>query len=49
MLKRMWEALPGSTAVKAIEAALIVVIVLIVLAFAFEYLGRMLDDGGVIG
>jgi hypothetical protein len=49
MLRRMWDSLPGSTPVKAIEAALILVVVLVVLAFAFEYLGRMLDDGGVIG
>ena len=49
MLKRMWDALPGSTPVKAIEAVLIVLAVLVVLGVAFEYLGRLLDDGGVIG
>ena len=49
MLKRMWDALPGSSAVKAIEALLILAVVLVVLAVAFEYLGRLLDDGGVIG
>jgi hypothetical protein len=50
MLRRWYQALPGPPIVKALEAALIVIVVLLALGFAFEYLGRaILDDGGVIG
>lgn len=50
MLKRLYQALPGPPVVQALGAVLIVVAVLVLLAVAFEYLGRfLLDDGGVIG
>lgn len=49
MLKRWFMALPGPTAAKVVEAIVIVAVVLVALGIAFEYLGRLLDDGGVIG
>ncbi len=50
MFKRLYRALPGPPLVQALEAVLIVVVLLVLLAVAFEYLGRfLLDDGGVIG
>jgi hypothetical protein len=50
MLSRWYRALPGPPAAKVVEAILIVVVLLVLVAVAFEYLGRLLlDDGGVIG
>lgn len=50
MLRRWYQALPGPPVVKALVAAIIVIVVVLALGLAFEYLGRaILDDGGVIG
>lgn len=50
MLRRWYQALPGPPVVQALVAAIIVIVVVLALGFAFEYLGRaILDDGGVIG
>lgn len=48
-MKRMWSLLPGPTAIKAVEAAVIVVAALVLLAVLFEWAGTLLDSGGAIG
>lgn len=49
MLRRWFDALPGPLVVRVVIAVAIVIVALVLLAVAFEYLGRFLDDGGVIG
>lgn len=48
-MKRMWSMLPGPAALKVVEAAVIVVVALVLLAFLFEWAGTLLDSGGAIG
>lgn len=48
-MKRMWSMLPGPTAIKAVEAAVVVVVALVLLAVLFEWAGTLLDSGGAIG
>lgn len=48
-MKRMWSMLPGPTAIKAVEAAVMVVVALVLLAVLFEWAGTLLDSGGAIG
>ena len=48
-MKRIWSILPGPTAIKAVEAAVIIVVALVLLAVLFEWAGTLLDSGGAIG
>lgn len=48
-MRRIWEVLPGPLLVKVIEAAALVVVVLVALGFVFEWAGGLLDSGGAIG
>lgn len=48
-MRRIWNALPGPTGVKFVEAVLLVVIALVALGFLFEWAGGILDSGGAIG
>jgi hypothetical protein len=48
-MKRMWQALPGPTPLRAFLTILLVVGVLAVLVLLFEWAGDFLDSGGAIG
>ncbi len=48
-MRRFLDRLPGPAPVRVVTALVLVVIALALLVVAFEYLGRFLDDGGVIG
>ncbi len=49
-MKRWFDALPGPTAVKAISAVLVVIVVLVGLFFVYDWVGtNLLDTGGTIG
>lgn len=48
-MRRLIERLPGPAPVRYLLAVVLAVIALAVLLVVFEYLGRFLDDGGVIG
>ncbi len=48
-MRRIWEALPGPTPVKAFVATVGVIVALVVLVVLFEWAGDFLDSGGAIG
>lgn len=48
-MRRLWTALPGPTAAKAVELVVIVVVALVALFFLFEWAGQFLDSGGAVG
>ncbi len=48
-MRRIWDRLPGPTALKALEAAALFVLVIVILGFLFEWAGTLLDSGGAIG
>lgn len=48
-MRRLYELLPGPTAVKVLELIVIFLVALIALFFLFEWAGDLLDSGGVVG
>lgn len=48
-MRRFLDRLPGPTPVRYLIALVLVAVALVLLVVVFEYLGRFLDDGGVIG
>lgn len=48
-MRWLWSALPGPAPVKALEALVLAVGVLVALFFLFEWAGGLLDSGGAIG
>ena len=50
MIRRWFIALPGPVSVKAVLAAMIVLLALIGLLFVYDWIGsNLLDTGGVVG
>ncbi|HJR93145.1 MAG TPA: hypothetical protein VJ938_11940 [Acidimicrobiia bacterium] len=47
-MRRIWASLPGPVVVKAVEAVLLLAVLLVALFFLFEWAGGFLDSGGAI-
>jgi hypothetical protein len=47
-VRRIWASLPGPVVVKAVEAVLLLGVLLVALFFLFEWAGGFLDSGGTI-
>lgn len=47
-MRRLWHALPGPVVLKVVEALVLLVVLLVALAFLFEWAGGLLDSGGAI-
>lgn len=48
-MRALWDRLPGPTAAKVVEAVVVLAVLLVALAFLFEWAGDLLDSGGAIG
>lgn len=47
-MRRLWDRLPGPTALKVLEAAVLLLALFVLLGFVFEWAGGLLDSGGAI-
>ena len=48
-MRNIWHRLPGPVPAKVLQAALLILIALVILGFLFEWAGDLLDSGGAIG
>ena len=49
-MRRWFAALPGPTPIKVVVAAIVVVLALVALFFAYDWIGtNLLDSGGTLG
>jgi hypothetical protein len=49
LIRKLYNALPGSAPLRVVIFVVIVLIVLVLLGFVFDAAGTLLDDGGTIG
>ena len=50
MITRTWRILPGPLPVRIVEAIVLVLVVLVLLHFFYDWLGNtILDQGGTVG
>lgn len=48
-MRRLWSSLPGPAPVKAVQALVLLLALLVALFFLFEWAGTFLDSGGTVG